>query len=255
MKIGIQTNVWLDERHQNGLPRLIAEVAEAGYDGFEIGLQRVNMADPLSLGRLAAAHGVVPMAIHTHGMPHDPDWVAGAMAYAETAVSVLNQLGVGYMPMSGKPKPGKTEADLQQTAVILEKIGRLCHQSGIRFLYHNHAWEIENDCRELRHLCDHTDPAHVSLLLDIGWVQRAGASVADVVAEFLPRAGYFHVKDTTGDAQWTELGKGMMDFSAFLAQIAGSQVEWLVVERDQALPHALASARESREYLRQHLSS
>gem|GEM_PF-4159922 len=60
--------------------------------------------------------------------------------------------------------------------------------------YHNHYWEIENDYRELRYLVEHTDAARVSLLLDVGWVNRVNGNPAQAVALFRARIAAFHLR-------------------------------------------------------------
>jgi sugar phosphate isomerase/epimerase len=92
----------------------------------------------------------------------------------------------------------------------LSRVGQFCQDNDIRLAYHNHDWEIQDNCRELRYLCDHTDPALVSLCLDVARIHRAGGYPTQVAEAFLDRIAYFH-KDTT-DAEWREVGYGDVDF-------------------------------------------
>ena len=118
----------------------------------------------------------------------------------------------------------------------------------LTYCYHNHWYEIENQQAELRALCELTDPDLVSLCMDIGWVERAGYAPAEVSAEFLDRIRYFHLKDTQ-DSKFVDLGEGTVDFPVWFEAIAGKGNFYLTHERDEVLPNASESARNSRQYL------
>ena len=128
-------------------------------------------------------------------------------------------------------------------------MGEICRERGLTYLYHNHWYEIVNNAAELQAICNLTDPELVSLCLDIGWVERANASVVDVTTEFLDRIAYFHLKDTK-DEKFVSLGDGTVDFPGFFAAIRGKGDFYLTYEQDEFLPTALESALRTREYLR-----
>ena len=159
------------------------------------------------------------------------------------------EVGAAFVPFSGRLKADKTEEQLRHQADSLNRIGELCRDNGVTLCYHNHFWEIENNCWELHHLCDHTDPDLVSLCLDVGWIERAGGSPVEVTQAFLDRVAYFHVKDTTED-EWMEVGHGTVDFPGLFEVIGDCDDWWLVVEQDETRRRPVESARMSREYLR-----
>ncbi len=153
------------------------------------------------------------------------------------------------MLVSGREGTGKSQDQFKATAEVLNQVGEICQERGLTYLYHNHWYEIVNDAEELHALCDLTDPKLVSLCLDIGWVERADASVVAVTTEFLDRIAYFHLKDTK-DEQFVSLGDGTVDFPGWLAVVEGQGDFYLTYERDEFLPTALESAIKSRAYLR-----
>jgi predicted dehydrogenase/sugar phosphate isomerase/epimerase len=247
MPLSIQTNAWSAERHEN-LNALLAEIADAGYDGFEIGAHRLDLTQPERFRELAAAHGLIIAGLHTHGAIFDPAAMEAAYPVIADVARFARAVGAAHVLLSGRPREGKTLTDLQREAEALNRAARLCAEQGVPFLYHTHNWELADDLRELRYLLAHTDPALVSLALDVGWVQRAGLSPVAVTREFRPRIGYFHVKDTRG-GRWTEVGAGEVDFRAWLAELGDARDLWLTVERDEVLPNPAESARLSRDYL------
>jgi sugar phosphate isomerase/epimerase len=253
MKIGIQTRPWGPDMNQRSLGQILAEVAAAGYDGVEIGAQHLDISQPHTFRRLVADHGLQVVGIHVGGEIYDPQSVREAMDNLAQTMAFAAQAGAPFLPFSGRPKPDKTDEDHRRQAESLNRIGQLCSGHGIRLCYHNHFWEIENDCAELRHLCEHTDPDLVWLCLDVGWVERAGGSPLAVANEFLERVAYFHLKDTRDDL-WLEVGQGEVDFAGLFRLLEGQDWAWSVVEQDETQRTPLESARLSREYLKQQLS-
>lgn len=253
MKIAIQTNVWSDELHKNQLPGILAEIAQAGYQGFEIGAQRLDLEQPAALRRLTEQHGLQVAGVHTHGELYSPQAMLAAQEHFRKIARFAAEAGADCILFSGKPKEGKSEADLQNECQALEHLGSICAGHNLAFCYHNHYWEVEHNLGELRYLCDHTNPSLVSLALDVGWVQRAGGVPHAAARLLLERIGYFHFKDfrvkNFSEDTWTELGDGYVDFPAILEVLQGRWEGWITVERDETLPKALESARASRAYL------
>jgi sugar phosphate isomerase/epimerase len=250
MKIGVQTRPWGPEMNREHLAQVLADIASAGYDGFEIGAQHLDISQPEPFRRLVASHDLKVVGIHVGGEIYDPKSVQEALDSLERIVAFTAEIGAPFMPFSGRPKLDKTEEEYRHQAENLNRIGRLCRDHGITLGYHNHFWEILDDCAELRHLCDHTDPALVSLCLDIGWIERAGGHPVEAAEAFLDRVAYFHLKDTKED-EWMEVGHGTVDFPGLFQAIQEFQGEWLVVEQDETRREPVQSARMSRDYLKQ----
>jgi sugar phosphate isomerase/epimerase len=246
MNIGINSNLWPEEVHQNDMPRILAEMAQAGFAGIEIGAHRVmDLYSPEEYLEMCTREGLHISGIHTPLQRYNK----GDLGYARRAADYSRAVETKYMLVSGIEGTGKTQNEYQAAANILNQVGQICQERGLTYLYHNHWYEIVNNAEELHALCDLTDPNLVSLCLDIGWVERAGASVVDITTEFLDRIAYFHLKDTKDD-RFVSLGDGTVDFSGWLAAIKGKGDFYLTYERDEFLPTALESAIKTRKYLR-----
>jgi sugar phosphate isomerase/epimerase len=246
MDIGIQSNLWQEEVHREEMPRILAEMAQTGYAGIEIGAHRIaDLYSPEVFLGMCSQEGLHVSGIHTPIRLYDE----GDLDYAKWAADFSQALETKFMLVSGREGTGKSHDEFKATADILNQVGEICRKRGLMYVYHNHWYEITNDATELHALCDLTDPKLVSLCLDIGWVERADASVVDVTAEFLDRIAYFHLKDTK-DEKFVSLGDGTVDFPGRLAAIEGKGDFYLTYERDEFLPTALDSAINSRIYLR-----
>ncbi len=254
MKVAVQTRPWGPEANRQRLGEVLADVRAAGYDGIEIGAQHLDLRKPGILLRLLDEHELLPAGIHVGGEIYNPDAVKRARADLERTVGYAAEVGAPYLAFSGRALAGKTAEMLAAEADNLNRIGEMCCAEGLTLAYHNHNWEIERDCTELRFLRDHTDPALVSFLLDVAWVQRGGGDPVAVAREFLPRIAYFHLKDTRGD-EWVELGRGVVDFAGLFEVIRAREWRWLVVEQDETKRPPVESARMSRDFLREKLGA
>jgi len=247
MDIGINSNLWPEEVHREDMPRILAEMAQAGYAGIEIGAHRVaDFYSPEVFLGMCNREGLHVSGIHTPIRLYDE----GDLDYAKQAADFSQALETKFMLVSGREGFGKSQDEFKATADVLNQVGKICQERGLTYLYHNHWYEIANGAEELHALCDLTDPSLVSLCLDIGWVERANdASVVDVTTEFLDRIAYFHLKDTK-DEKFVSLGDGIVDFPGWLVAIEGKGDFYLTYECDEFLPTALENAIRTREYLR-----
>lgn len=252
MQIGIQTRPWGPEANRQRLPAVLADVQTAGYDGIEIGAQHLDISQPAAFRQLVADHGLAVAGIHVGGEIWNPQAVRDALARLEQTMAFASAAGAPHLCFSGALKQGKTAEELAQAAANLNRIGELAAGHGLRLAYHNHYWEIEQECRELRYLRDHTDPANVAFLLDVAWVQRGGGDPVAVAREFLPRIAYFHLKDTRG-TEWLELGEGDVDLRGVIEVMRGRELPWAVVEQDETKRQPVESARMSWAFLAAHL--
>jgi sugar phosphate isomerase/epimerase len=120
-------------------------------------------------------------------------------------------------------------------AAFLNRAGERCRAAGLAFAYHNHAVELREVApgrTGLDLLLAQTDPARVGFELDLCWTVAGGA---DPRALFAAHAGRFplcHLKDTNAAGEDLDLGRGVIDFDAILADAERAGIEHVFVERD-----------------------
>ncbi len=124
-------------------------------------------------------------------------------------------------------------------AATLAPIAERLSQVDIRFAYHNHAFEFEND--GLRVFFDNASPK-VLAQLDCGWVYYAGADPADWIRSLSGRVPSIHLKEMNHDKdKWDAVaGTGKVDFDAILAIVDECGVEFGAIEMDNAPGDPLA---------------
>jgi sugar phosphate isomerase/epimerase len=119
----------------------------------------------------------------------------------------------------------------------LEVWGKGCQQSGLRFAYHNHAYEfaaLDSSGGTLFDALLSTDPTLVDLELDVFWAEYAGRDALTLIREHSDRIALLHVKDIAADQdpQDVPVGRGSLDWGAILEAGQAASVRWFVVEQD-----------------------
>jgi sugar phosphate isomerase/epimerase len=103
---------------------------------------------------------------------------------------------------------------------VFNKAGALCKKSGMKFGYHNHAFEFSEKLDgEIVYdiMLKNTDPSLVIQQLDIGNLYNGGAKAIDIVKQYPGRFESMHVKDeitsTEGNEKYesTVLGSGIVN--------------------------------------------
>lgn len=171
--------------------------------------------------------------------------------------------------LGGTPdKSGKTIANgitldhWKWNAEQLNKIGELTKKVGIRTGYHNHNMEFRRYDGVVAYdkLLSWTDPALVTMEMDIAWVVTAGFDPVTYLKKYPERISLLHIKDVRKDsktvadqllAQTTELGRGKVDWQRVFAAIDPKHLAHYFVEQenfDGSTP--LDSVRIDCEYLR-----
>jgi sugar phosphate isomerase/epimerase len=114
----------------------------------------------------------------------------------------------------------KTYDDFKRYMDIFNKCGELCKKSGMKFGYHNHAFEFSeklNGEKLFDIIMRSIDPKLVALQLDIGNLYNGGAVALDIVNQYPGRFEIIHVKDEIAAAEGNQkyvstiLGDGIVN--------------------------------------------
>jgi sugar phosphate isomerase/epimerase len=135
---------------------------------------------------------------------------------------------------------------------------------GLKFAYHNHKiefrkWEDGRTTYEI--LMSETDPSIVKCEIDCDWADLAGHSPLSLFEQYAGRVHMLHIKDFMPVSEpvfalgggkgleWTELGKGHMDYRTILAAAPAAGVEHCFVEQEPPFSRftALEAAQQAAE--------
>ncbi len=151
---------------------------------------------------------------------------------------------------------------IRRLAAKLNAAGKTCQEAGLKFCYHNHAFEFQpvGDTIPFHVLLDETDPKLVGIEMDCFWVSVAGHDPVEILSHHPDRIAMLHLKDkpkgfpvqyneSVPGATFKEVGNGSMDWAKILDAGAKAGVRHYFVEQDQTPGNPLTSLKESAAYL------
>ncbi|MEO6150812.1 MAG: sugar phosphate isomerase/epimerase [Mucilaginibacter sp.] len=238
-----------------------AKIAEAGYKEVETygysqkggywGLDARDYAEVLT------ANGLVSPSGH-YGF--DQYLSTGGMADIESYIHAAHTIGQTYIIAPGlNGDLVKTVDGCKAVAEKFNKAGELLKKEGLKFGYHNHAWEWGKvaDTTFYDVLLKETDVNLVKLEMDIYWVVRAGLDPIAMLEQHPGKFALFHVKDAdkANINLNTEIGKGSIDFKAIFAKAKAAGVKHFIVEQENFTNiDPYVSIAESSAYVKNNLS-
>ena len=230
---------------RDDVPSALALVADvgyrhvefAGYFGYPASELRL-MLDDLDL----AAPG-------TH--VSQADMAENLEAVVESALIMGHRYPVVY---AIDPQSRATLDDYYRAAEQFNTWGEACDRAGLRFAYHNHAFEFELIDGQVPYdvLLDETDPALVDFELDLYWIRTGGRSEEEYFERYPGRFTLWHIKDMDTEGQMADVGDGVIDFAALLDR-DDTGVRYGFVERDDS-PDPESTIRRSHAALAQMLN-
>jgi inosose dehydratase len=289
VRIGINPISWSNDDlpalgGETPLETALAEGAEIGYQGFELG-NKFPKEGPALKAKLdeygvvcvsgwysgELAEGTVAAEIARCGAHMAKLQFNGCrvVVYGEVAGSIQGRIDT---PLSQRPR-FRSEADWVAYGQRLNAFGaHLKATYGITLAYHHHMGAYVESPDDVDQLMAVTDPAAVGLLFDSGHAWFGGANdPLMLMNKHLARIVHVHCKDVrpaviararneswsflTGvlNGTFTVPGDGVIDYDALLGALhAGGYQGWLVVEAEQdpAVAPSYAYAKKGYETLR-----
>ena len=213
----------------------IKAIAQIGYKEVEC-----STADLVKYAAIYKQNGLTPTAVH-----------------ADTAVILDGDLsktiddaksnGVKFvvMPYVAPNLRGSLDG-YKVMSEKMNKAGEKCSAAGLRFCYHNHAFEFGGKPGERPWDVFQTnwDKKLVALELDVFWLSVAGNIPSDVIRSFAGRVPLVHLKDKgfgvqtqynekVNPSDFRAVGTGTLDFPSILKACEKAGTEHYYVEQDQ----------------------
>jgi len=162
-------------------------------------------------------------------------------------IETANAIGHEYIVLASPEREERGSLDdFRRHADLMNRFAEQCRTAGLKFAYHNHAFEFEplDDVLPMDLLLERTDPQLVHFELDLYWIYTRGV---DPFAYFDKHAGRFplcHVKDMAVDGSIADVGSGQINFAALFAARELAGFRHYYVEHDNPAD-SLASAAHS----------
>jgi sugar phosphate isomerase/epimerase len=209
----------------------IKKVAAIGYPGVQLSAHGPIPAQ--FIADTCAEYGVE--IVNTHSPPprilNDTDNLI-----AEHKLYKATQIGIGSMPTEYRGSVAGIKKFAEDYLPAAKKI----KDSGLRFAYHNHAFEfVKFDGKlMLDYIVEAFAEADIQVILDTYWVQAGGADPAFWIRKLSGRVPRIHFKDMTIEGQneqrFAPIGSGNLNWPAIIEACRASAVEWAIVEQDNS---------------------
>lgn len=273
------------------MPReqVLAEIAQAGYEGAPAGgrggVTAAQVVADYARYKLKPAPGYLGADFW------DPAQEAQILERAQNLADFAREAGLTelYVAAGGfdtyitprgltrrqisahvRPEDAMTDAEFEQFARVLDKVGKITLAQGVRSCFHNHVGSTIETRAEIDRLFNMVDRSLVFQGPDIGHLAWGGVDPVAFCRDYADSIKTMHIKDIDPkvmkkgvENEWDygtfsdngifiELGQGMVDFPAIFKILDKAGFDgWIVVETDVTKkPTALESAIISRKYLK-----
>lgn len=163
------------------------------------------------------------------------------------------EAGQEYVICSSMPVNGQNVSNYKKVAEIFNKAGEDCRKLNMKFGYHNHEYEFEQESGQVLYdvLLNNTQADLVHMQLDLGWVIVAGKNPIDYFNKFPGRFPLWHLKDMDmAKKHSTEFGKGGLDIKTMFRNEKQSGMKYFFIEQEEYSNTPLESMQHNMAYLK-----
>jgi sugar phosphate isomerase/epimerase len=231
MKPGLQVYSVRNQLKEDfeGTMEYVANVGYKHIEGYGLG------TDGMFLDKITPSHyaqviidlGMEFKATHCSYTPHDK---------AQKMIDAARETGMEYMIVPSTPEDLRNTADQwKSVAENYNKIGEMCNNVGMKFGYHNHAFEFEEveGIIPLELLIESTEADLVHFEADLFWVTKGGYDPMQLLKKYPGRIPLFHVKDATPGLEGTTVGDGIIDFESLFNAGRADVLEYYFIEDER----------------------
>jgi inosose dehydratase len=270
--------------------KVLDEMAEAGYEGTELGPYDYLPSEPERLREELSSRGLRMVSAFVPLMLAEPERHEAAFQEAIKVAELLASVDARLIVLAGEmeqsrmlvagrvneERDGMSKQHWDDTVEIVSRIARACSEFGVSTAFHHHAGTFVETPKEIARLCENTDPSLIGLCLDTGHYLYGGGDPVEAVKKYGSRIWHLHLKDVRlpvldsvrreglGFLEavrrdiFCELGEGAVDFPSIKEGLASCDYDgWAIVEQDvdtdQPGVQPFESAVRSRRYLRERI--
>lgn len=278
LKYGYHVFAWGWKIAPHLFPSILDQISEAGFKGFETHDEDIypflndtkRFIDMLSERQmhLTSIHIFGYFYEHMSPLPHPKYWfdhfrtrIWWEWRMIPKVIKFAASIGCDHFGLIGgnKRREGMREKDYVRVAKVLNKIGKMSDDFGIRTSYEPYADYIVSRMDELDKLCELIDPDVVHLTFDTAQWAAAGGDPVEAIKKYHKRINHVHFTDF-GNGNFVQIGTGEIDFPniAKLLKSLGYQ-DWIIIENDwRGLKSAgitpFESVKKTKEYIDKYLS-
>lgn len=240
MKLAVQLYT-LREDYSNGeeFLEILEKVKEIGFDGVEFA--GYAGLEPEVIKAKLDELGLVAVGCHMRIENYEGEKL-------EESIKLGKALSMKYMGVGGADHSTKEEVD--KLVDVFSKANERGKDEGIKFYYHNHTEEFENEIDGKLIMDRIAEGAYLEI--DTYWSYCGGADNYKYITEHKDDIILLHVKDGI-DRHPMALGEGNNDLLSVFKAAKDSGMEWLVLENDDPKPNGIDDITRSMAYFKANL--
>ena len=228
----------------------LEQVAKIGYREVQVSPRAGHT--PAQIRAMLDDNQLVCPSIHLDARASTQDEIAAAGTLGARFVFLSAPVQV-FRIENGRFVGLRDDVTLDEYRAIADELnetGEAFRKAGLVFGYHNHAFEFPpvDGVVPFDLLLERTDPELVTIELDLGWLQVAGADPLRYIERYPGRFPVCHVKDVLADGSFVDPGTGTVDFARTFAHASQAGLRHYFVEHDTTAD-PLATARAGRSFL------
>jgi len=206
----------------------LAEVARIGYRDLDMYIFETRLM-PKQTRALLDRNGLTCRSARVASPAIYRSW--------DRSLDAANTLGAKWITLANVPWEERTVfKDWEELADVFNRVGEAAKRHGLRFVYHNHDFELEPLEGRVPHdyLVANTDKDLVRFQLDVYWLTKGGRDPVTEINRLGSRVASLHLKDMdrTPAREITPPGTGIFDFAPILAAAKRAGITDLYVEVD-----------------------
>lgn len=248
--------------------KIMDEIAEAGYQGTELGPWGFYPTSPERLGQELSARDLHLVASFVDVPLHEPALFEEGIQAVKRVIPLLAELGAPVLILSAQATPDRlliaghersegTEADgltarqWKEAGAHLRELALTISDAGLTPTFHHHAGTYIETPTEIERLFNEVDPDLLGLCLDTGHLVYGGGDNGQIIRAYHQVIRHVHLKNVNAEALarvraerldyaqavragvFSPLESGSVDITTVLDALKqGGYDGWFVVEQD-----------------------
>lgn len=182
----------------------------AGVEIMEIHLRRKEAVERFK--ELIQKHRLPIVGASYYGNMWNKEEHSKLIDDLELVTERLHAVGASMLGITvGDAKRKKTEAELDDQAVLLKKAMAICAKNKIEPNLHNHTFEVADNMHDFKGTIARVP--EIKLGPDLNWLVRGGVDPVWFIRTYGHQMVYMHIRDQDAKGVWTEaVGEGVIDF-------------------------------------------
>lgn len=168
--------------------------------------------------------------------------------------AVLDAKAIGQQYMVVPHLTATTIDEYKKICAALNNAGDVCNKHGVRFGYHNHAFEFKAIDGQIPYdvMLKELDPKKVGMEMDLYWVVYAGFDPIAYFTKYPGRFEQWHVKDMdkADKSKNDVIGNGSIDYKALFAKAKLAGLKRFYVEQETYKGAPIDTIKPSAAYLK-----